>query len=111
MRRAAGRGPAAGEATGDEQLARAAKELAAQITAGAALDQQCAAARQLPPLVRAALMGGSLEDGMIVGLAKAAEMYRERATSWVGRMAIVTPIVATLVLGGLIVVVYAVLML
>jgi type II secretory pathway component PulF len=101
--------PLAGNACGSAHLERSAAELAAALATGHSLAGQPASARALPPLVRAALLGGQSPDGLVVGLDRAAHAYRERAASWIGYYAVMAPVAATLALGGVVTGAYALL--
>ncbi len=103
--------PLAANASGVAALRRAAADLSAHIAAGRPLASQLAAVRELPPLVRTALLGSVTHEGLLAGLSRAAETYRDRAASWIAQLAVLVPVIATLAVGGLVVGMYAYLLL
>lgn len=86
-------------ACGSDTLRSAADSLAASIAAGGAVEDNPTALRQLPPLVRLALASKTSPPQQVNALAGAAEAYRERASSWIRHVAIVLPVVLTILLG------------
>jgi type II secretory pathway component PulF len=103
--------PLAAQAGGSKELRHAANELASRLSAGQSLEANLPIARGLPPLVRVALLGSTSQDGLVAGLAHAANVYRERAATWTSNLAVIIPITATLAVGVLVVGVYAFLLL
>lgn len=101
--------PLAGNASGSASLEQSANKLASGLAAGQSLSDQQSAVRVLPPLVRAALLAGQTPEAMIAGLTRAAETCRERAAAWIGYYSVAAPVVATLLLGGVVVGAYALL--
>ena len=99
--------PLAAHASGAATLERPAQELSTQLAAGHALKDQTALLRPFPPLVRTVLLSDSNEEGLLAGLKRAAEIYRERAAGWLGDMAVLLPIGVTLGLAVGVVGVYA----
>jgi general secretion pathway protein F len=99
--------PLAAGTSGSAGLRDAAQRLSSQLAAGQALTLQSDDMRRIPPLVRAALLGHVSEEGLLAALARAAGVYRERAAAWVARMSVITPVAATLLVGTLVVGVYA----
>jgi general secretion pathway protein F len=99
--------PLAAEASGLAPLRQPVADLAAGIAAGRPAASQLDSARQLPPLVRAALFTSRTPASLLAGLKRAAQMYRDRASAWVGYMAVAAPVTATLVMGGLVAGAYA----
>jgi general secretion pathway protein F len=105
--------PLAARASGAAKLEAPAAELAAQISRGEPLAARVTALREMPPLIRTALLNvhGDSENGMVVGLQRAATVYRERATAWVTDLAVLLPVAMTLAIGVGVVGMYAVLLL
>jgi type II secretory pathway component PulF len=103
--------PLAAQASGGAALRRTADELASHLAAGQSLDANLAIARGLPPLVRVALLGSTSQEGLATGLARAGEVYRERAATWISNLAVIIPVTATLAVGALVVGAYAFLLL
>jgi type II secretory pathway component PulF len=99
--------PLAAHASGAAALEQPAQELSTQLAAGHALNDQAALLRPFPPLVRTVLLSDANEDGLLTGLKRAAEVYRERAAGWLGDMAVLLPIGVTLGLAIGVVGVYA----
>ena len=91
--------PLAGQASGLAPLGRSADELAAALAKGQPLTAQLSSARGLPPLVRAALWGSVSQEALETALARAAEVYRDRASAWVAQAAVIVPVAATLAVG------------
>lgn len=102
--------PLAAGTSGSAALRESAERLSSQLAAGR-LTGQSDDARRIPPLVRAALMGRVSEEGLLAALARAADVYRERAAAWVARVSVLTPVAATLLVGTLVVGVYSLLIL
>ncbi len=71
------------------------------------MNDQAALLRPFPPLVRTVLLSDANEEGLLAGLKRAAEVYRERAAGWLGDMAVLLPIGVTLGLAVGVVGVYA----
>ncbi|MBA3480391.1 MAG: type II secretion system F family protein [Pirellulales bacterium] len=99
--------PLAAHASGAAALEQPAQELSTQLAAGHALNDQAALLRPFPPLVRTVLLSDANEEGLLAGLKRAAEVYRERAAGWLGDMAVLLPIGVTLGLAVGVVGVYA----
>jgi hypothetical protein len=60
--------------------------------------------------VRAALLGRHDQESLSAALHQAAAAYRERADAWTAYVALLTPIVATLVVGAVVIGGYALLL-
>jgi general secretion pathway protein F len=101
--------PLAAEASGLQPLRAPAADLAAGLAAGRPMSSQLTTARQLPPLVRAALFTSRTPASLIAGLQRAARLYRDRAAAWIGYIAVAVPVAATLAMGGLVAAAYALL--
>ena len=101
----------AGRASGQIPLQRSADRLSVTLASGQPLAAQIDAGRGLPALVRTVLWSSATPDGMVAGLARAASVYRDRASNWVSQLALAVPVAATLAVGLLVVGVYAVLVL
>lgn len=101
----------AAEATGWPRYQGPSKRLAEALRQGNSVNHEGDALKQLPPLVRSAMaMQG---DALVLSEAidQAASSYEERATLAADTTAILLPVIASAVIGGSAVVVYAVLML
>jgi general secretion pathway protein F len=101
--------PLAAEASGLTPLRQPAARLAAGLAAGQPASAQRTTVRQLPPLVRAALFTSRTPAGLTAGLARAAQLYRDRAAAWIGYVAVAVPVAATIALGGIVAAAYALL--
>ena len=99
--------PLAAHASGAASLEVPAQQLATQLASGHSLQEQTALLRSFPPLVRTVLLSDATEAGLLAGLKRAAEVYRERAAGWLSDMAILLPIAITLGLALGVVGVYA----
>lgn len=102
--------PLAASASGSEQLRAAAAALQSQLVAGQPLTAKTDALHGLPPLVRTALLAAPHERALAPALDQAAEVYRERARSWIDHIALTAPIVATLLVGAVVTGAYALLL-
>jgi hypothetical protein len=67
--------------------------------------------RRLPPLVRTAILTSTTESSLLQSLRRAAAAYRDRAEAWLLDVAVYLPVAATVMLGLLVVGVYAALIL
>jgi type II secretory pathway component PulF len=93
--------PLAANACGVAAIRQPAADLAAAIESGHALASQRDTIRQLPPLIRAALLsnGPDAQQRFLPALRYAAMVYRERATTWVNDFSVLAPIATTVVVG------------
>jgi general secretion pathway protein F len=91
--------PLAASASGALSLKAPATELAAALERGEPMVAQRDALHQLPPMVRTALMAPGESAGMLAGLRRASDTYRERATSWVANASVIMPVAITLGVG------------
>lgn len=101
----------AADASGSTPLAGAARDLAAQLNAGGTLISDPEKLRRLPPLVRTAILTSTTESSLLQSLRRAAAAYRDRAEAWLLDVAVYLPVAATVLLGVLVVGVYAALIL
>jgi len=103
--------PLAASASGLTDAARASRKLAGQIATGQSLRANPQALRELPPLVRLALLTNRGPAALAISLQRAADSYYDRAASLAGGIAFYLPIAATTLVGGTSVGIYAVLLL
>jgi type II secretory pathway component PulF len=93
--------PLAANACGLAAIRQPAADLAAAIDSGHAPASQRDTIRQLPPLIRAALLsnGPDAQQRFLPALRYAAMVYRERAATWVNDFSVLAPIATTVVVG------------
>jgi general secretion pathway protein F len=103
--------PLAARASGSLPLERAALSLAGSLERGATLRASAEGLRELPPLVRTALLANPSEDRLRAALLRAAAVYRQRASAWIVDVAVLLPIAATAIVGFGVVAVYGLLVL
>jgi type II secretory pathway component PulF len=103
--------PLAAEASGVESMSLAARELGNQIAAGSSLSANPEAFRQLPPLVRLALIEDRGPDSLATVLHQAAGVYQSRAQLFANRVGFYFPLLITALVGGTVVGLYAFLLL
>ena len=85
--------------------------MAEELASGGKLRTNSESFRELPSLVRLALLADRGPDPIAAGLRRAGARYRERAENWAHALAVYIPVSATVLLGGVTVAVYAVLLL
>jgi type II secretory pathway component PulF len=102
--------PLAAGASGDAALRQAATALSATLAVGQPLLESRDSFRQLPPLVRTALLGRHDHKSLSSALRQAAAAYRERADAWTAHVALVAPIAATIAVGAIVICGYALLL-
>jgi general secretion pathway protein F len=93
--------PLAARASGVADLVASATEAAERISSGAPLTAEFRTLRQLPPLVRTALLSveSASEAQTVESLQRAADVYRERSTAWVADFAVLLPVTLTVLVG------------
>lgn len=103
--------PLAADASGLSETSDSARELAAHLAAGHSLRTHETAFRQLPPLVRLALINFRGPVDLVNGLRRAAGSYRQRARTLADGIGFFLPIAMTTAIGGSVVFAYVVLLL
>jgi general secretion pathway protein F len=101
----------AADATGGRRLAAASRELASAVRRGEPLGPQIPAVRQFPPLLAWLMSRGQTQDSLSAALRQAAEMYHQRAVYQGEAARIFVPLFLTLVIGGGVTLVFALLVL
>ncbi len=101
----------AADATGGRRLEGASREVAEAIRRGEPLGPQIRAVRQFPPLVVWLMSRGQAQDALPGALRQAAEMYHQRAVYQGEAARIFVPLFLTLVIGGGVTLLYALLVL
>jgi type II secretory pathway component PulF len=102
--------PLAAGASGDAELRAAATALSASLAVGQPLLESRGSFRQLPPLVRTAMLGRHDHQSLSSALFQAGAAYRERADAWTAHVALVAPIAATIAVGAVVICGYALLL-
>jgi len=99
--------PLAAEASGLSSVSTAAHELAKDLIAGKSLTNNSENFRRLPAQIRLALLSTHGPQGVVDGLRRASENYRQRAVNWAHTISLYLPMAFTALLGGTTVGVYA----
>lgn len=89
----------AGEAGGDPVTADACGQIAARLAEGQPLDAATTPLRDLPPLLRAAVLCGDNQRRLVRSARLAAETYRDRAQTLLETSRLFLPVALTLVVG------------
>ena len=103
--------PLAAAASGMGNISQSAEDVSRQLAEGKPLGAQTEAFRQLPALVRLALLGNDGPEALASDLQHAAASYQLRAENLASRVSFFLPLTITAVVGGSIAGVYAYLML
>jgi general secretion pathway protein F len=103
--------PLAGDASGMPSLKQASLQLGNQIAKGNKLSTDPAAFRQLPALVRLALIDDRGPTSLATNLQRAAAVYQRRAQITANRAGYYFPLIFTAAVGGTVVCLYAFLLL
>lgn len=101
----------AADATGGRRLVEASREVAAAVRRGEPLGPQIPAVRRFPPLVVWLMSRGQSQDALPKALRQAAEMYHQRACYQGEAARIFVPLFLTMVIGGGVTLLYALLVL
>jgi len=102
----------AADAAGGDGLKEASRQVAEAIRRGEPLDARTpGAAAALPPLLVWLLSRGQTQDALPAALGRAAEMYHQRACYLAEAARVFTPVILTLVVGGTVTLLYALLVL
>lgn len=100
----------AAETSGDPRIARSARALAASLERGETWKQVEGRRRDLPPLIEWMMVSGQRQGMLVASLRHAAEMYRRQANHQAAMVRTYVPVLATLVLGGSVTLVYVMLL-
>jgi general secretion pathway protein F len=90
----------AAEASGDQAISRASRELAERLRSGEQFDTHEDLPPGLPPLMGWLLMSGNRQPDLSAALRRSAEVYRNRATRRATWTAVYFPIWVTVFIGG-----------
>lgn len=101
----------AADAAGGSDLREASRQVAEAVRRGEPLDAGTPGASALPPLLVWLLSRGPAQDALPAALKHASEMYHQRAYYLAEAARIFTPVILTLVIGGLVTLLYALLVL
>jgi type II secretory pathway component PulF len=100
----------AGDGCGDLQLRAAASRLATSTEVGRLPEDESAAAMRFPPFLQWAIWHSEESTGRVKALDIAARMYRETAQRRAERFRAVAPVVALVVFGGTVTLIYGLLL-
>ena len=101
----------AGAASGDARTVRATRGLADAVRRGEPLSGAAGGIAAFPPLLRWLMCAGARRGTLVAALRHAAETYRSRALRQADMIRLMLPLVLTVVIGGAVVVAYALLLL